>query len=432
MKTYPRWIVRSASDEKLRGALPLQQGGSGIPCTMGNKTRVQRASFRNGASRAGYASRIEFAIHLAVFTLALCLPLCVSASEPHLGWIPVQQIKPGSEFILDMHRFFQQEDGAKVQVSGTSGTFTARFEPGSLQLSLQIKPDAAGLLDVPFEIPGTSLKGVLTLAVQKRPSHLFSYKPDKPISTVTVAGSFNGWSKDKNPMSGPDSTGLYSARVEIEPGIYQYKFVVTGEWTADPASQEKASDNFGNSVVKIESSGSSAPFIFADRLDGGELGVSLVPGGSPVTRVSAVAELPDGTSSSCTSKIEGSKVIVSTADLPKTSWVRVIVADGNGNTSNVIRVPLDSSTAFRWQDAVMYYTFTDRFSDGDKSNDKPLNDPNVKWPANYHGGDWRGIRQKIEEGYFDALGVNTIWLAPLNKNPDKAWQESPEPHRWYT
>jgi glycosidase len=38
-------------------------------------------------------------------------------------------------------------------------------------------------------------------------------------------------------------------------------------------------------------------------------------------------------------------------------------------------------------------------------------------PANWHGGDWRGIRRKIEEGYFDALGVNTLWIAPLNRNP---------------
>ena len=80
----------------------------------------------------------------------------------------------------------------------------------------------------------------------------------------------------------------------------------------------------------------------------------------------------------------------------------------------------------------MYYAFTDRFADGDKSNDHPVENPNVLPPANFHGGDLRGIRDKIDNGYFESLGVNTVWVAPLNRNPDKAYQESPEPHRWYT
>ncbi|HJT82061.1 MAG TPA: alpha-amylase family glycosyl hydrolase, partial [Chthoniobacterales bacterium] len=40
--------------------------------------------------------------------------------------------------------------------------------------------------------------------------------------------------------------------------------------------------------------------------------------------------------------------------------------------------------------------------------------------------------KKIEDGYFEKLGVNTIWVAPLNRNPSVAYQEYPEPRRWYT
>ena len=46
----------------------------------------------------------------------------------------------------------------------------------------------------------------------------------------------------------------------------------------------------------------------------------------------------------------------------------------------------------------MYYALTDRFNDGDKTNDHPIDNPNVKPPANYHGGDWRGIEDKLEPG----------------------------------
>jgi glycosidase len=425
MKTDSGWIVSSAHDEKTNSAQRSDRQED-IPYVMG------KAILGSGALRVGHASRMEFAIHLTLF--ALLLSLCAFAGEPHLGWIPVQQIKPGGEFTLDMHRFYQAGDTAQIQATGTTGNYTAGFDPANFQFHLQLKPDASGLVDVPFEIPGSPLKGVLTLAVAKRPSQLFSYSPGKPVGKVSVAGSFNGWSKDKNAMGGPDANGVYSASVEVGPGTYQYKFLVDGEWILDPANPEKISDNFGgfNSVVKVGSTGGGAPFIFADKLAGGELAVALITNGSPVNRVSAVAELPDGTSSALAAKIENNRVTVPAAGLPTGAWIRVIAADETGNTSNVIRVPLDPGAGFRWQDAVMYYAFTDRFFDGDKSNDKPINDPNVKWPANYHGGDWRGIRQKIEEGYFDALGVNTIWLAPLNKNPDKAWQESPEPHRWYT
>jgi cyclomaltodextrinase / maltogenic alpha-amylase / neopullulanase len=129
-------------------------------------------------------------------------------------------------------------------------------------------------------------------------------------------------------------------------------------------------------------------------------------------------------------------------------FVRVIATDANGAPSNVMRYvvnegigPMSADVVapskvdppnFHWQDAVMYYAFTDRFADGDKSNDKPVEDPNVLPPANYHGGDLRGVRDKIDNGYFESLGVNTVWVAPLNRNPAKAYREYPEPHRWYT
>ena len=62
----------------------------------------------------------------------------------------------------------------------------------------------------------------------------------------------------------------------------------------------------------------------------------------------------------------------------------------------------------------------------------PVDDANVRPPANYLGGDFQGIRKKLEEGYFEDLGVNVLWLAPINQNPEGAWQEYLEPFRHYT
>src|SRR5690606_19701223 len=40
--------------------------------------------------------------------------------------------------------------------------------------------------------------------------------------------------------------------------------------------------------------------------------------------------------------------------------------------------------------------------------------------ANYSGGDFAGVIQKLEEGYFESLGVTTLWLSPAVDNADSA------------
>ena len=72
---------------------------------------------------------------------------------------------------------------------------------------------------------------------------------------------------------------------------------------------------------------------------------------------------------------------------------------------------------FDWRDSIIYFVFVDRFNNGDMSNDKLIG---VEAPADYQGGDWAGVTAKIEEGYFNELGVNTLWLTvPMDNTSDK-------------
>jgi glycosidase len=86
----------------------------------------------------------------------------------------------------------------------------------------------------------------------------------------------------------------------------------------------------------------------------------------------------------------------------------------------------DHYAGFTWQDAILYQIFTDRFSNADASNDidntvgdlARVTDVRSQW----QGGDFKGITAKIREGYFEQLGVNTLWISsPLlnshNSNP---------------
>jgi len=69
---------------------------------------------------------------------------------------------------------------------------------------------------------------------------------------------------------------------------------------------------------------------------------------------------------------------------------------------------------FIWEGANLYFLMTDRFNNGDSTNDinydRKLETGKLR---GFEGGDLRGIIQKIDEGYFEKLGVNAIWFTPV-------------------
>jgi len=76
---------------------------------------------------------------------------------------------------------------------------------------------------------------------------------------------------------------------------------------------------------------------------------------------------------------------------------------------------------FDWRDSVIYFVFVDRFANGNPSPDARCKVPGVSGEiADYQGGDWAGVTQKIDEGYFNQLGVNTLWLTVPFENFDGA------------
>jgi len=67
-----------------------------------------------------------------------------------------------------------------------------------------------------------------------------------------------------------------------------------------------------------------------------------------------------------------------------------------------------------WNGTTVYFLLTDRFQNGDSSNDDALGrarDGAVL--RSFQGGDFAGVLQRLEEGYFDSLGVGAIWLTPF-------------------
>ncbi len=73
-----------------------------------------------------------------------------------------------------------------------------------------------------------------------------------------------------------------------------------------------------------------------------------------------------------------------------------------------------AKTPFLWENANVYFLLTDRFNNGDKTNDHTFNrNKETGKLRGFEGGDIRGVIQKLDEGYFDKLGTTVIWMTPI-------------------
>ena len=81
---------------------------------------------------------------------------------------------------------------------------------------------------------------------------LFTYE-DPYANQVFLAGDFNGWNGSATPMA-KGSDGVWSTVVNLAEGDHEYKFVVDGQWIADPDNPVTVGD-FGNSAVRVAAGG---------------------------------------------------------------------------------------------------------------------------------------------------------------------------------
>jgi len=73
-----------------------------------------------------------------------------------------------------------------------------------------------------------------------------------------------------------------------------------------------------------------------------------------------------------------------------------------------------SRASIFWNGATVYFLLTDRFVDGDSANDHAAgraHDGGLL--RNFEGGDLKGVLRKINEGYFDSLGITALWMTPF-------------------
>jgi len=75
---------------------------------------------------------------------------------------------------------------------------------------------------------------------------------------IAVAGDFNSWNTSANQLEDPDGDGIWTGKMQLEPGRYEYMLVVDdGKWVTDPNAKVYANDGFGskNAVLFINNNG---------------------------------------------------------------------------------------------------------------------------------------------------------------------------------
>lgn len=263
----------------------------------------------------------------------------------------------------------------------------------------------------------------------------FEYDPHgKKVKTVQLAGQINDWNPSVTPLS-PEGT-IYKTTLYLNPGKYQYRVVVDGKWMLDPANPRKEDNNIGgfNSVLVVgNSQPEMMPHLVAESMDESTVNIKVINSVQDVIVLWQNYLLDNNFV-----RLNGSNLAItipSNAKGCKRSFLRVWAYNEFGE-SNDLLIPLENdrpvvnASQLNRSDKnsqIMYFLMVDRFNNGNPGNDKKVDDPEILPKANYFGGDLAGVTQKIKDGYFTSLGINTVWLSPITQNPLDAWGLYPEP-----
>lgn len=239
-----------------------------------------------------------------------------------------------------------------------------------------------------------------------------------------VSGTFSDW--NPLPLDGvEDGVGTLELG-RLLPGTYAYKFVWDGTYEGAPPIDVPSTWDGGvenralvvgdctrPTLEALEATATADGSVDAELLwTRGEDGASLDTVEARIGGVQVQAEVRDD-----------GIVHVAATGLPRgkhTVLVQAWDTEGREAEGGPVFLPLwVQDSDFAWGDGVLYFAFVDRFRDGGPSPESPIE--GAAWGTNYRGGDLAGLRDALEEGYLDDLGVRSIWLSPVVDNPDGAW-----------
>ncbi|MBI1268181.1 MAG: alpha-amylase [Cryomorphaceae bacterium] len=259
----------------------------------------------------------------------------------------------------------------------------------------------------------------------KKVTFEFSYFPTSPkVKTVALAGSMNGWNPSATPLTF-DGTA-WTTSLTLDPAVYQYKIVEDGNWMLDPNNENQLDNGQGamNSALTIGNPNEKRPALDV-AIENDSLKISSDMDGTTFIWWEDKLIL----------SAQVAKNEVLTMSIPalsknlERSTIRIWTCTDKTIGDDVI-IPLhfdkpilnaDDLTRGDLHNSIMYFLMVDRFADGDSTNNNPVEDPTINEKANHKGGDFTGVNYQVNTGYFDSLGINTLWISPITLNAEGAW-----------
>jgi glycosidase len=257
--------------------------------------------------------------------------------------------------------------------------------------------------------------------------------------SVKIAGDFNSWNPEMLIMN--SEGGIWTASVSLDLGIYQYQIVVDDVWQNNYPEGDTVANGIGgyNTLLSVKDKCQSLGFSIS-TVSCSENSITIESSYIPESLIILwqnqiiPINLNNFNGQRYTFKVP------SEAKSVKRSYIKIYASYEDCFANNLL-IPLHfgkvvkNTSDLSRQDKhfnIIYFVLVDRFFNGDVSNDKIVKDARVDKKSNYQGGDIAGISECIDNEYFKKLGINCLWISPVFQNPLKAYQEYPEPHRYFS
>lgn len=288
-------------------------------------------------------------------------------------------------------------------------------------------PDLADSAPEPEALSETVADQLTAVARIRECTARLSFAPPDGTA-VFVAGEFTDWADGEIPLADEDGDGSWEWELELSsysPGSYGYKFHTAADgWFLDSSNPlAKWVDGVENSKLVVPDCNLPELKLADADIDpaAGALTVSVEAYNSPASAgfdAETASLLVNGEPHDPGFNPDTGTFEVKLTGLEDNTKVTLVFSLENefGEGKRFLPFWL-SSGGWSWADAAIYFAFTDRFANGDAGNDAPAQCTETD-STNWAGGDFAGITDKLEEGYFDALGIDVLWLSPVIDNPN--------------
>ncbi|HEY1691348.1 MAG TPA: alpha-amylase family glycosyl hydrolase [Polyangiaceae bacterium] len=248
--------------------------------------------------------------------------------------------------------------------------------------------------------------------------------PDASYTTVVLDTDYGNWT-NAIPLTKNGSNWQVVTQVPYDTDV-EYKFVADGTWmTASGQPVVSLPSQSGTNVNNIlQGVTCGLPAAGTLQLVGGAVTTSAtsysfqvkyVPGAADldpsktVVTMNGAALAADAVPYDAASHTFTASVSSGVTSPNKYGYL-FQVADTNGMAARLFVPFWIEAKPYDWTDAFLYEVMVDRFVAGGTSKVGP-NGPPTDPVGDWKGGDFGGVTQKIQAGYFDAMGVNALWLS---------------------